>query len=449
MRIVINTLVLLIFAAMISACNGSDPAAPKNDGSDSTFSGKSELPNVTVLPPAVAPSNETVVLPPQTTTALKDLGPIVWPLPLPEAQPTAAPQAVQVGTRPYYLVDSMSDGPLKTKLKSCANGPFKRTDFAIAHRGAPLEFPEHTKEGYEAAIRMGAGILECDVTLTKDKQLVCRHSQCDLAQTTDVLSNKELAAKCSVPFKPADGSKKASVSCCTYDFTLAEFETLKGKLAGSNPDATKPGEYLKNVADWRTGLYTRGTVMSHAQSIALFDAAGVKMTPELKKITLPPGYTRDNFRQQLVDEYKAAKIDPSKVSIQSDNLDDVLYLIAHEPEFGKGASYLWSPSSTVSDDRLATLYSQGIRTISSAVGNLYDTEKTTNKLIPSTAATKAKKAGFELVGWTMEHDDDVPDENGDDVYDLMDVLANDVGVKGVFSDWVGTTSYYASCMGLK
>jgi len=93
----------------------------------------------------------------------------------------------QLGPRPFYLVEKMKDGPLKTELKQCT-GPFRKTDFSIAHRGAPLQFPEHTKESYEAAAHMGAGVIECDVTFTKDRQLVCRHAQCDLHTTTDILA---------------------------------------------------------------------------------------------------------------------------------------------------------------------------------------------------------------------------------------------------------------------
>ena len=88
---------------------------------------------------------------------------------------------------------------LKDRLKSCGNGPFHKTDFSIGHRGAALQFPEHTKESYEAAARMGAGIVECDVTFTKDKELVCRHSQCDLHTTTNILDTP-LAAKCTQAF---------------------------------------------------------------------------------------------------------------------------------------------------------------------------------------------------------------------------------------------------------
>ena len=105
--------------------------------------------------------------------------------------------SVQVGPRPYYLVDKMSPSRLKRKLEQCSEGPFYKTDFSIGHRGgAPLQFPEHTKESHEAGARMGAGILECDVTFTSDGELVCRHDQCDLHTTTNILLTP-LAANCS------------------------------------------------------------------------------------------------------------------------------------------------------------------------------------------------------------------------------------------------------------
>src|SRR5919106_3087773 len=110
---------------------------------------------------------------------------------------------VQVGPRPYFLVDDMDPGPLKTTLQQCSEKPLKKTDFSIGHRGAALQFPEHTKESYEAAARMGAGIVECDVTFTNDKQLVCRHAQNDLHTTTSILAIPELAAKCTKGFTPA------------------------------------------------------------------------------------------------------------------------------------------------------------------------------------------------------------------------------------------------------
>ena len=130
--------------------------------------------------------------------------------------------SVQLGPRPYYLVEDMDESKLKRELQKCSEGPFKKTDFSIGHRGAALQFPEHTRESYVAAARMGAGIVECDVTFTQDRELVCRHSQCDLHTTTNILATP-LAEKCTVPFSPAefdeDGNrvKSASARCCTSD----------------------------------------------------------------------------------------------------------------------------------------------------------------------------------------------------------------------------------------
>ena len=174
------------------------------------------------------------------------------------------------GPRPLYLVDTMRPGKLKDKLLSCTQQTPQKTSFSIAHRGAPLLFPEHTKESYVAAARMGAGTIECDVTFTKDKQLVCRHAQCDLHTTTNILAIPELAAQCSQPFKPADIAKRkpASARCCASDITLAQFKSLCGKMDAANPRATTVEEYMRGTADWRTDLYAQcGTLMTHKESI--------------------------------------------------------------------------------------------------------------------------------------------------------------------------------------
>src|SRR4051812_23228171 len=57
--------------------------------------------------------------------------------------------SISVGVRPTFLVAGMDDSPLKRKLLSCQNDLVRRTQFSIAHRGAPLQLPEHTKEAYE------------------------------------------------------------------------------------------------------------------------------------------------------------------------------------------------------------------------------------------------------------------------------------------------------------
>ncbi|MCY3732115.1 MAG: glycerophosphodiester phosphodiesterase family protein, partial [Rhodospirillaceae bacterium] len=209
----------------------------------------------------------------------------------------ALADSVQVGPRPYFLVERMAEGPLKETLRGCADQPMRRSLFSIAHRGAPLQFPEHTVESNVAAARMGAGLLECDVTFTRDKALVCRHSQNDLHATTDILATP-LAARCTGPFTPAAGERGASAECRTSDITLAEFRTLNGKMDAADPGATTVQAYLGGTAEWRTELYaTRGTLMTHAESIALFRSLGAKFTPELKApaVDMPfEGFTRQD-----------------------------------------------------------------------------------------------------------------------------------------------------------
>lgn len=46
-----------------------------------------------------------------------------------------------------------------------------------AHRGYSQKFPEGTKTAYLEAVKAGADGFECDVRLTRDKQIVCFHDR--------------------------------------------------------------------------------------------------------------------------------------------------------------------------------------------------------------------------------------------------------------------------------
>mgnify|MGYP001979794297 CR=1 FL=1 len=186
------------------------------------------------------------------------------------------------GQRPAYLVEKLEDGELKSTLEACLGNTPERTDFSIGHRGASLMFPEHTVQANRAAARQGAGILECDVTFTKDKELVCRHAQNDLHTTTNIVAT-DLGEKCTQPFEPASGDSEATAECRTSDLTLDEFRTLEPKMDSFDASAETAEDYLGGVAPFRTTLYSEGAeLMTHAESIELFRALGGKFTPELK-----------------------------------------------------------------------------------------------------------------------------------------------------------------------
>jgi glycerophosphoryl diester phosphodiesterase len=49
--------------------------------------------------------------------------------------------------------------------------------FVVAHRGASVDYPEHTLAAYDLALKEGADGVECDVRLTSDGHLVCVHDR--------------------------------------------------------------------------------------------------------------------------------------------------------------------------------------------------------------------------------------------------------------------------------
>lgn len=386
--------------------------------------------------------------------------------------------SVQLGPRPFFLVDDMEDGPLKQRLQQCVRRTDKFTsrDFSIAHRGAALQFPEHTVESYTAAARMGAGVIECDVTFTKDKELVCRHAQNDLATTTNILVTP-LASKCIKPFTPATLNAMgkvitpASAECRTSELTLAEFKTLRGKMDASNRAALTPEEFQGGTADFRTDLYagpTSGTLMTHRESVELFKRLGVKMTPELKSasVAMPfEGFTQQDYAQKMIDEYKQAGVPARQVFAQSFNREDVLYWVQNEPAFGRQAVYLDDASSVADLPTAAELQgykNQGINIVAPPIFALLSHDGSGN-IVPSAYAGHAKAAGLDMIAWTLERSGLLADGNNGFYYQsfdpavssegdalrVLDVLARQVGVMGVFSDWPATTTFYANCAKLR
>jgi glycerophosphoryl diester phosphodiesterase len=239
--------------------------------------------------------------------------------------------------------------------------------------------------------------------------------------------------------------------------------------------ATTPEAYLKGTANWRTDLYAAepATLMTHAESITLFQSLGAEFTPELKapSVDMPfNGFTQADYAQKLVDEYKAADIPPSDVWLQSFSLEDVLYWNEAEPEFGAQAVYLmdeydtdgYSPMDAGTwPNTMEELKSMGVNYIAPPTWMLMTTSAG-GEIVPSELAVQAKVAGLEIItrtiersgplkdrgGWYYQSISDLTDSDGV-MYEYIDALAQDVGVVGIFSDWPATVTYYANCMGLE
>ena len=110
------------------------------------------------------------------------------------------------------------------------------------------------------------------------------------------------------------------------------------------------------------------------------------------------------------------------------------------------------------------LKKRGVRIVAPPIPALFQVDSK-GMIKPSALASDLKQMGFEIITWSFERSDVREgaskagyyydfDPNGrairkeSDIYKALDVLARDVGIRGIFSDWPATVTYYANCMGL-
>ena len=247
-----------------------------------------------------------------------------------------------------------------------------------------------------------------------------------------------------------------------------------------NPRGTTVSEYMGGTASWRTDLYaTGGTLLSHKESIQLIKSLGAKFTPELKgpnrsaKLQVEEVFgSQEAYAQKMIDEYKAANIFPRNVFAQSFNYADVLYWIKNEPEFGKQAVFLDDANVPGELPTLADLQKYKADGVNIWAPPMWALLTVSNgQIVPSEYALNAKLAHLDIITWTLERSGRIVEEvlptrgtaspsfyyqttldalhNDGDILTTLDVLARQVGIRGIFSDWSATVSYYANCVGLR
>jgi len=335
-----------------------------------------------------------------------------------------------------------------------------------------LQYPEHTLLGVGIAAIQGADLIECDVTFTKDRELVCRHDQCDLHTTTDVLLRPELAAKCSRDW--TGPSPAVAPRCCTSDFTLAEIKTLCAKMDAADGKATTREGYVNGgVASWRTTLYSRECerVPTHKEYIETVKDFGARYVPELKTpsgVVMPYNasgiiFTQNDYAQKMVDEYIEANIDPSIVFPQSFLWNDVYYWaskgIIKNAVALEGVYEAYSYSREAIMARLKPLRDAGVPILSPPTHMLAKRANATAPIELSTYASVALELGFKIVTWSFERDGPLQtgggfynrglfaDRDGFN-YEFLDFMVKKANITGIFSDWPATVTFYANCMGI-
>lgn len=273
----------------------------------------------------------------------------------------------------------------------------------------------------------------------KDRELVCRHLQCNIAPITI----PELNAKCTKPFAPAtaDG-EDASATCCTSDITLEEYKTLCGTMEGSNPDAETPGEFIQGTPRWQTDLYAEcGTAITLRKHIELTDELGLLFiaelkTPEMEMLTRATTPSRSSRRTWS--RRSRARGSPRRGCTSSPSCTTTFCTCSKRSrKRRRRRAHRCAPLQylvTLSED---------------------------NEIIPSMYAVKAKELGLDIISWSLKWPGFLSNgggyyystianviNNDGDVYSLLHVLVQDVGVLGVFTDWSATVTYYANCSGI-
>jgi len=98
----------------------------------------------------------------------------------------------------------------------------QKRPLVIGHRGAAGYLPDHTLQGYQLAIDLGADYIEPDLVSTKDGVLIARHEP-NMIATTDVASHPEFASKRRMVSIDGGAPEEGFFAS---DFTLRQIKTL-------------------------------------------------------------------------------------------------------------------------------------------------------------------------------------------------------------------------------
>jgi glycerophosphoryl diester phosphodiesterase len=176
-------------------------------------------------------------------------------------------------------------------------------------------------------------------------------------------------------------------------------------------------------------------------------------------------YAREHYAQQMIDEYEAAGIAPERVWPQSFRFEDLLYWLEHAPAFGRQGVYLDGRLGEAKDllpasAGLPEIAKSGIRIVAPPLWALLALDEA-GRIVPSEYARAARAAGLEIIPWTLERSGPLEGGGGwyyqtvsdaiegdGDMLVVLDVLARQVGLGGIFTDWPATVTYYANCTGL-
>lgn len=181
------------------------------------------------------------------------------------------------------------------------------------------------------------------------------------------------------------------------------------------------------------------------------------------------GYTQEQYARDMLNTFIRHDIDPARVWPQSFNPPDIYQWIAEYPDFGKHAIFLdedgdSSSNFTADVSRLAGLKARGVNIVSPPFGYLLAIGGPNNDtIVPSSYVGAAKAAKLDLLPYSFERSGPLRmGADGDyyyqriapaikydgQLYEVLDMLAQEAGIIALFTDWAATVTYYANCFGL-
>lgn len=140
----------------------------------------------------------------------------------------------------------------------------------IAHRGASGYLPEHTLPAKAMAYAQGADYLEQDLVMTKDDQLVVLHDHY-LDRVTDVAER--------FPYRARQDGRFYAI-----DFTLAEIRSLKFtegfEIENGKKEQVYPGRFPMGKSDFR--IHTFQEEIEFVQGLNHSNGKNIGIYPEIK-----------------------------------------------------------------------------------------------------------------------------------------------------------------------
>ena len=134
----------------------------------------------------------------------------------------------------------------------------KKRPLVIGHRGAAGYLPDHTLQGYQLAIDLGADYIEPDLVSTKDGVLIARHEP-NLIDTTDVKNHPEFASR----ERDAEIDGATTHGFFASDFTLREIKTLRALQPFAERPHTFDGKFKIPTFDEILNLVARNERRLH------------------------------------------------------------------------------------------------------------------------------------------------------------------------------------------